>query len=61
MTWSVGPVGVALALAAQAAALPGCSSGPGLSGPGPAEADLRLLFVGNSLTYTNDLPNLVRA
>ncbi|NIW67124.1 MAG: hypothetical protein GWN23_26180, partial [Gemmatimonadetes bacterium] len=54
-------MGVALALAAQAAALPGCSSGPGLSGPGPAEADLRLLFVGNSLTYTNDLPNLVRA
>lgn len=60
MTWSVGPMGAALALAAQGVALPGCASGSGGLDPGTPDADLRILFVGNSLTYTNDLPNLVR-
>ena len=37
---------------------PGCNSDP--TGPSLAEADLRILFIGNSLTYSNDLPGLVR-
>lgn len=31
------------------------------SGPLPGDGDLRVLFVGNSLTYTNDLPAMVGA
>jgi hypothetical protein len=34
----------------------GCSSGP----TRPEPADFAVLFVGNSLTYTNDLPNMLR-
>ena len=30
------------------------------STPLPSDVDLRILFVGNSLTYTNDLPALVQ-
>ena len=33
--------------------------GIGSTGPQLGEADLRILFVGNSLTYSNDLPGLV--
>lgn len=36
------------------------SCGLDVSGPGaPGSADLSLLFIGNSLTYTNDLPGIV--
>lgn len=38
----------------------GCSS-PSASPSPPTDAELRLLFVGNSLTYTNDLPGLIAA
>jgi len=40
-----------------------CGLGPvaGPQDPPPASADLRLLFVGNSLTYTNDLPAMTEA
>lgn len=39
-------------------ALPsGCGGDP--TGPALPDADLRILFVGNSLTYANDLPGLV--
>lgn len=36
-----------------------CSSGPTVTAPDPG-ADLRVLFVGNSLTSTHDLPAMVR-
>lgn len=41
----------------------GCGLGP--AGPGtpsgtPPDADLTILFIGNSLTYTNDLPGMVQ-
>ena len=42
--------------------VPGCSLGT--TGPSElriGEAELRVLFVGNSLTYTNDLPGMVTA
>ncbi|MFA6958769.1 MAG: SGNH/GDSL hydrolase family protein [Thermoanaerobaculia bacterium] len=32
-----------------------------LGGPAAADAPLRVLFIGNSLTYTNDLPRMVEA
>jgi hypothetical protein len=35
----------------------GCEGGP--TGPRLAEADVRILFVGNSLTYANRMPELV--
>ena len=39
------------------AALASCGS----SGPAPVEdPELRILFIGNSMTYANDLPSLVR-
>ena len=51
------------ALVATALACLACASGP--SGPGDSgveiEGDVRILFVGNSLTYTNDLPGTVEA
>lgn len=38
----------------------GCRLGsPGLADVDIGEADLRVLFIGNSLTYTNDLPRVV--
>lgn len=43
-----------------AAALLGCGSSAGPAVPPPSDGpSLRVLFVGNSLTYTNDLPDLV--
>lgn len=42
------------------AAVAACSLGPSAPpGPGPSDADVKVLFVGNSLTSTNDLPGLV--
>lgn len=42
------------------AAVAACSLGPSEpTGPGPSDADVQILFVGNSLTYTNDLPGMV--
>ncbi len=49
------PMVTALALTTSIAA--SCSDSP--SGPSLGEADLRILFIGNSLTSTNDLPGLV--
>ncbi len=38
-----------------------CGSTPSDPGPGPRpDPDLRILFIGNSLTYVNDLPGMVR-
>lgn len=34
-------------------------AGPDISSGPPPEADVTILFVGNSLTYTNDLPGMV--
>jgi hypothetical protein len=56
---------VGLRLSAAAAALLGAAAcllavGHGLHADGPAPA-LRVLFIGNSLTYVNDLPSLVAA
>jgi hypothetical protein len=42
------------------AAVPTCGSGGGVTGP-PAGDGVSILFVGNSLTYTNDLPHIVAA
>lgn len=36
-----------------------CSTGSSITAPDP-DADLRVLFIGNSLTATNDLPAMVR-
>lgn len=47
--------GLALALAAIACAS-GSPAGPAVEGP-----QIRVLFIGNSLTYTNDLPGLIAA
>jgi hypothetical protein len=49
----------ALAVALFAAS-PACGSGGGVTGPPPGEG-LAVLFIGNSLTYTNDLPEIVAA
>jgi hypothetical protein len=40
----------------------GCGPSPTGANPtqGPPDADLTILFVGNSLTYTNDLPGMVQ-
>lgn len=42
------------------AAAPACGSSGGITGPPPGDG-LAVLFVGNSLTYTNDLPDIVAA
>lgn len=60
----LGLLATAVALAAFAVA--GAACGGGLTEPGPGgdlviEGDVRILFVGNSLTYTNDLPGTVEA
>ena len=47
-----------LALIAILAA--GCGSTPTEPGPTTTDADMAILFVGNSLTYTNDLPAMLR-
>jgi len=39
----------------------GCRSGDGVVGPPRDEAALNVLFIGNSLTYTNDLPGILLA
>jgi hypothetical protein len=49
--------GLALALAIAA---PACGSSNGVTGP-PAGEGLAILFIGNSLTYTNDMPDIVAA
>lgn len=54
--WKVGATLVALVVACGSSGGP-AGSGPG--GPGVGEPGLRVLFVGNSLTYTNDLPAIV--
>lgn len=51
------PLASPWALAILFATLLGCSQGP--VAPHLPDADLRILFIGNSLTYTNDLPALV--
>lgn len=44
------------------ALLAGCSLGSsGFTGTEPTGAGRKILFIGNSLTYTNDLPAIVRA
>jgi len=43
-----------------AAMILACSNGLGF-GPGSGDADVSILFIGNSLTYTHDVPGLVRA
>ncbi|HET7470251.1 MAG TPA: hypothetical protein VFJ81_11270 [Gemmatimonadales bacterium] len=48
-------VGLVLLLAAAAS----CGSTSPSRGPDP-DPDLRILFIGNSLTYVNDLPGMVR-
>lgn len=54
------PMGKVLTVAvALLAGVPACGSG-GVTAP-PAGEGLAVLFVGNSLTYTNDLPAIVRA
>ncbi|HKY60515.1 MAG TPA: SGNH/GDSL hydrolase family protein [Gemmatimonadota bacterium] len=40
---------------------PACHSGGGEVAGTPVVADLRVLFIGNSLTYQNNLPEIVRA
>lgn len=50
-----------LALAATLLVAPlACGSSGGVTGPPPGEG-IAVLFVGNSLTYTNDLPRIVAA
>lgn len=50
-------LGLALGLAIAA---PACGSSDGVTGP-PAGEGLAVLFVGNSLTYFNDMPDIVAA
>jgi hypothetical protein len=50
------PLALALLLAT-----PACQSGGGEISGTPEPAGLRVLFVGNSLTFRNDLPDIVRA
>lgn len=57
MNLSLWPSVRPLLLAGAAFGILGCSSDP--TGPGWDDADLKILFVGNSLTYVNDLPGLV--
>ena len=57
MNASLWPTLRPLLLAGAAVGLLGCNSDP--TGPGWEDADLKVLFVGNSLTYVNDLPGLV--
>ncbi len=42
-----------------ATALPACGGDGPAGPPGPGEDQLAILFIGNSLTYRNDLPDLV--
>jgi len=60
------PLAIQLCLAVLAF-LPACSIEPSDTGTGGGEitpdltADVRILFIGNSLTYVNDLPAVVKA
>lgn len=50
-------------LLATIVAAAGCGlgpAGPGASTEPPPDADITILFIGNSLTYTNDLPGMVQ-
>ena len=51
--WAVLPLALSLSVC-----VPTPTAVAGFEGP-IAEADVRVLFVGNSLTYTNDLPAMV--
>lgn len=51
--------GILRALLAAGAALLLVGASHATAGPGPAPAHARLLFIGNSLTYVNDLPGMV--
>ncbi len=56
-TWVVSIIGGLLAVPI---ALGGCSLDTEPTGPPPpADADLSILFIGNSLTFTNDLPGML--
>ena len=66
MTWQpfldgVGARTNALLALALLLVSPACQSGGGEIAGTPDPADLRVLFVGNSLTYQNDLPDIVEA
>jgi hypothetical protein len=50
-----------VALVVAGVACGGGPTGPGLDGELVIDGDVRILFVGNSLTYTNDLPGTVEA
>lgn len=50
-------LGLALGLAIAA---PACGSSDGVTGPPPGEGPA-VLFIGNSLTYSNDMPDIVAA
>ena len=60
------PIAIQLCLATLAF-LPACSLEPSDAGPDGGEvtpdltAEVRILFIGNSLTYVNDLPSVVKA
>lgn len=58
MTLGIPPLLRHIALAAALTATPSCTD---LSGPEPAPNSVRVLFIGNSLTYFNNLPNTVAA
>jgi hypothetical protein len=57
MTASHWPAPRPILFAVLATSVLGCNSDP--TGPDWEDAELRILFVGNSLTYVNDLPGLV--
>lgn len=58
MRWNrLGESALALGLAIAA---PACGEDGGITGP-PSGEGLAVLFIGNSLTYTNDLPEIVAA
>lgn len=51
-----------LLMLALVGSIAGCAGGPSPSGPTPSKPGAyRVLFIGNSLTYTNDLPGTVAA
>lgn len=57
MSFPTWPLLRTLLLAGATVGLLGCYDDP--TGPGWDDADLKILFIGNSLTYVNNLPGLV--